>query len=757
MKYLLGVDLGTSGTKTVLFDEKGSAIASRTVEYPLYQPHNGWAEQDPLDWYNAAVSTIKGVLEDSGIDPHKVAALSIAGQMHGLVMLDEQGQVLRKSILWCDARTQKQCDEITALVGKKRLIEINANPALTGFTAPKILWVREHEPELYQRCATILLPKDYVRYMLTGKAAMEISDASGTSLLDITRRQWSEEIMEKLSIDARLMPELTESSAIAGHISAQAAAATGLVEGTPVAGGAGDNAAAALGTGVCSEGQAFVTLGTSGVVFAHTPRPAVDPLGRVHTFCAAVPGSWTAMSCTLAAGLSLRWARDELYTAEHERCQAQGGDAYDVMTAEAASVPSGADGLIYLPYLMGERSPVLDAQARGVFFGLTARHKKAHLTRAVLEGITLSQRHNLEVLHQMGIVPETLAACGGGGRSPFWRQMLADVLKCQVTTIESKEGPALGAAILAAVAAGIYPTVEQAVAVMVKRGEAWAQPDALQSSRYDDIYQLYQSLYPTMRPAFHKLAALRDRLDSPAADAASAATASAAANSATDSCGCSCAPQAGSAQHFSSVHSVEFERFGKVIPAVDTAKVSSILESLPCPADSVTYVASEPALQTDDLMADLRDRVFGGLDIQIGYCSGHNRKLNAIEYHRNCEVNIVGTDTIFMLAPLTAIRDGIMDTAAVETFFCPAGTAVLFYETTLHYAPCSCSDNAVFRVAVVLPRSTNTQKPEHIDARGDAESGMLTARNKWLLAHPDSNEGRNHISTGVLTGANITL
>lgn len=727
MKYLLGVDLGTSGTKTVLFDETGKSIASKTIEYPLYQPKNGWAEQDPQDWYNAAVTSIKSVLEQSKIDAHDVAGLAIAGQMHGLVMLDKDGKVLRKSILWCDARTSKQCDEITERVGKNRLIEINANPALSGFTAPKILWVRENEPEIYNQCATILLPKDYVRYMLTGVKAMEISDASGTNLLDIKKREWSDEILEKLHINKDWMPPIIESCAVAGRITEEAAAATGLVAGTIVAGGAGDNAAAALGTGVCRDGQAFVTLGTSGVVFAHTSKVSIDPLGRVHTFCAAVPGTWTAMSCTLAAGLSLRWARDELYTAEHSQCQQDGTDAYDLMTKEAATVPSGSDGLIYLPYLMGERSPVLDAEARGVFFGLSARHKKAHLTRAVLEGITLSQRHNLEVLHEMDIVPDTLTACGGGGRSPFWRQMLADILKCKVTTIASKEGPALGAAVLASVAAGIYSSVEEAVDKLVVAGEDKAEPNAAEVCRYDEIYNLYQSLYPAMRPSFHKLATLRQKLDGE------------------------------KVEKYKSVFSVEFERFGKVIPSVDGAKVAELLATLPCPEDAVTYVPSEPVLETPELMDDMQNRVFGGLKIQIGYCSGHSRTLNALEYHRNCEVNITGTDTLFMLAPMSAIKDGICDTQAVETFFAPKGTAVLFYETTLHYAPSHADGNNTFRVAVVLPKDTNTEKPANIDAKGDKEPGFITANNKWLLAHKDSPEAKAGISTGILVGENVTL
>lgn len=724
MKYLLGVDLGTSGTKTVLFDEKGNAIASHTVEYPLYQPKNGWAEQDPEDWYQAAVSTMQAVLRDSKVNPADIAGLAIAGQMHGLVMLDKDGKVLRRSILWCDARTGKQCAEITERVGKQRLIDINANPALPGFTACKILWVRENEPELYAKCDCILLPKDYVRWRLTGVKAMEISDASGTNLLDIRSREWSQEIINKLDIDAKLLPPLIESSAVAGHITAEASAATGLKEGTIVAGGAGDNAAAAIGTGVCREGQAFVTLGTSGVVFAHTAKPSIDPLGRVHTFCAAVPGAWTAMSCTLAAGLSLRWMRDEFFSAEKDAEDKAGRDVYDLMTKEASAVPLGSDGLIYLPYLMGERSPVLDPEARGVFFGLSARHRKAHLTRAVLEGITLSQRHNLAVLHEMGIVPSELTACGGGGRSPFWRQLLADILKCRVTTIKSKEGPALGAAILAGTAAGIFSSVEEGCAQLVQLGDAQAQPQAKATAQYDAVYALYQSLYPALRGSFAKLAALRRTLD-------------------------------GENVCYPSVFSPEFERYGKVISGIDVKKVASILEQCDCPTDAVTYVASEPKLEQPDLMHDLQDRVFGGLPIEIGYCSGHNRVLNCLEYHRNSELNICGTDAIFMLAPLTAIKDGIVDSQAVEIFSAPAGTAVLFYETSLHYAPCAVDKDGVFRVCVVLPRGTNTDKPA--DCGSDAESTTLTNENKWLLAHADSPEGKAGITTGRVIGNNLSL
>lgn len=725
MKYLLGIDLGTSGTKTVLFDENGKAVASKTIEYPMYQPKNGWAEQDPDDWYNAAVNTVKQVVAESKVNPVDIKALSIAGQMHGLVMLDKEDKVLRKAILWCDSRTGEECDEITKAVGKNRLIEINANPALTGFTAPKILWVRKHEKDIYDKCSCFLLPKDYVRFKLTGKKAIEISDASGTNLIDIKNRVWSDEILKALDINSALLPEIIESSAVAGKITKEAAALTGLAEGTIVAGGAGDNAAAAIGTGVCRDGQAFVTLGTSGVVFAHTSKPSIDPLGRVHTFCAAVPNSWTAMSCTLAAGLSLRWMRDEFYYYENKEESSKGNDVYDLMTSEAAKIPSGSDGLIYLPYLMGERSPVLDPEARGVFFGLSARHTKAHLTRAVLEGITLSQRHNLEVLHEMGICPSVLTACGGGGRSNVWRQMLADILKCEVDTIKSKEGPALGAAILAGVACGMFNSVEDGCSKFVSRGEDKAIPCDSETKRYDAIFALYGSLYPALRPSFAKLATLRKQLDGE------------------------------SVPKYKSVFSVEFERFGKVISGVDTQKVCELLEKVNCPSDAVAYVPSEPILEIPELKEDLQNRVFGGLEIEMGYCSGHNRVLNCLEYHRNSELNITGTDAIFMVAPITAIKDGIVDTNSVEIFFAPKGTAVLFYETSLHYAPCHADDGDVFRVCVVLPKNTNTQRP--VLPKECAESRMLTHNNKWLMAHSASPEAKLGITTGVVVGTNLKL
>lgn len=507
MEYLIGIDLGTSGTKTVLFDALGNVITSETVEYPLHQPQNGWAEQDPSDWWDATVKTLSAVMSKSGVSPADIKGVGLSGQMHGLVMLDEAGEVLRRSIIWCDGRTTEQCAEITRLVGAKRLIEITANPALPGFTASKILWVREHEPEIYANCKHILLPKDYIRYKLSGIFATEVSDASGMNLMDIAGRCWSDEILEKLDIDKSLLAEMYESCEVTGGVSAEAAALTGLAASAIIVGGAGDNAAAAVGMGVVGSGKAFTTIGTSGVVFAHSDSVTVDPQGRVHTFCAAVPGAWTVMSCTLAAGLSLKWYRDNFCMAEQETALGMGVDPYYLMDKQAERVPIGARRLLYLPYLMGERSPLLDSDARGVFFGLSAIHTKYDLLRAVMEGVAYSLRDCLEVLRGMGIAPEEMLACGGGGSSPLWRQMLADVYGCPVKTVKSKEGPALGAAILAGVGAGIYSSVAAGCSAVIKANPP-QEANAENSVAYEEFYQLYRELYPALKDSFHALSKL---------------------------------------------------------------------------------------------------------------------------------------------------------------------------------------------------------------------------------------------------------
>ncbi|MDD3260829.1 MAG: xylulokinase, partial [Oscillospiraceae bacterium] len=426
MKYLIGVDLGTSATKTVLFDENCHPLASASQEYPLSQPRNGWAEQAPEDWKNAVLTTIAAVLQKTGVDPHAVKGIGLSGQMHGLVMLDKENRVIRPAIIWCDQRTEAECAEITERIGRDRLIQITANPALAGFTASKILWVRRHEPENYARCAHILLPKDYIRFILTGEFATEVSDASGMQLLDVPKRQWSQEVLQKLEIDPALLAKVYESPEITGEVLPEIAKQTGLAAGTPVVGGAGDNAAAAVGTGIVQDGHAFTTIGTSGVVFAHTSKISIDPKGRVHTFCCAVPGCWHVMGVTQAAGLSLKWFRNNFCNAEIQTAEAMGVSSYALLDREAGKSPIGANRLLYLPYLMGERSPHLDSNCRGAFVGLSGIHTRRDLLRAVMEGVTYSLRDCYEVLKEMGVSIEEMMACGGGGTSPLWRQMLAD-------------------------------------------------------------------------------------------------------------------------------------------------------------------------------------------------------------------------------------------------------------------------------------------------------------------------------------------
>lgn len=508
MAYLIGVDLGTSGTKTVLFNENGDVIASKTIEYPLYQPQNGWAEQDPLDWWHAAAGSMKAVVEKSGVNPSEIKGIGISGQMHGLVMLDKAGNVLRKSIIWCDQRTAKECVEITEKVGAKRLIEITANPALTGFTASKILWVRNNEPEVYDKCAHILLPKDYVRYMLTGEFATEVSDASGMQLLDVPNRCWSEEVLSKLGIDKSLLAKVYESPEVTGKLTKQAAELTGLAENTPVVGGAGDNAAAAVGTGTVEDGIAFTTIGTSGVVFAHTSKLSIDPKGRVHTFCCAVPGAWHVMGVTQGAGLSLKWFRDNFCHEEMITASGMGKDPYYLMDKQAERIPIGCDRLLYLPYLMGERTPHLDPDCRGAFFGLSAMHTRQHLLRAVMEGVTYSQRDSVEVLRGMGVQIKDMLACGGGGSSPLWRQMLADVYGCPVKTVVSKEGPALGVAILAGTGVGIYKSVQEGCRAVIRTNPP-QNPIPENSVQYEKYYKIYDELYPALKNCYKDLANIK--------------------------------------------------------------------------------------------------------------------------------------------------------------------------------------------------------------------------------------------------------
>ena len=505
MAYLLGIDIGTSGTKTVLFDVNGTTIASDTQEYPLYQPRNGWAEQDPEDWWKATCVSTRNVIAQSGVTPRDIKGVGLSGQMHGLVLLDADDKVLRRSIIWCDQRSAQECEEITSLVGAKRLIEITANPALTGFTASKIKWVMNNEPEIYEKARKILLPKDYIRFCLTGEYATEVSDASGMQLLDVPNRRWSDEVLQKLGIDKDMLGKVYESQEVTGTVSKKAAELTGLAEGTIVVGGGGDQAAGAVGNGIVKPGVISSTIGTSGVVFAYTDKVSIDPKGRVHTFCHAVPNTWHIMGVTQGAGLSLQWFRNNFC---HEEISVAGlldVDPYYLIDKAAEKVAVGADGLIYLPYLMGERTPHLDPDCRGVFFGISAKHTKREFLRAVMEGVAYSLKNCLDIIKEMGIGINEVRASGGGGKSPLWRQIQADLFGTPICTVNSSEGPALGVALLAGVGAGIYKSVPEACdqTIRVVTHQDYNKDNHV---AYQKFYSLYNDIYQSLKNDFKTLA-----------------------------------------------------------------------------------------------------------------------------------------------------------------------------------------------------------------------------------------------------------
>lgn len=505
MAFLLGIDIGTSGTKTVLFDDQGNTVASDLQEYPLYQPNIGWAEQDPEDWWKATYTSVNNVILKSGVKKEDIKGVGLSGQMHGAVLLDKDNKVLRKAIIWCDQRSSAQCDQITQLIGKERLIEITANPALTGFTASKVMWVKKNEPDIFEKVKKILLPKDYIRFKLTGEFATEVSDASGMQFMDIPKRQWSSEVLEKLEIDKDWLGKMYESQEVTGKIHRAASELTGLKEGTPVVGGAGDQAAGAVGNGIVKPGVISSTIGTSGVVFAYSDSVSIDPQGRVHTFCHAVPNTWHMMGVTQGAGLSLKWFRDNFCIEEKRTAELMKIDPYVLMDQEAEKVEAGCSGLIYLPYLMGERTPHLDPDARGVFFGLSAKHEKQDMLRSIMEGVVYSLKDCLEIIKEMGVNIKEVRASGGGGKSKLWRQMQADVFGTSINTINSSEGPALGVALLAGVGAGVYDSVAQACDAIIKV-KTTQQPDLQLNARYAQYYSLYKQLYHSLKQDFKSLA-----------------------------------------------------------------------------------------------------------------------------------------------------------------------------------------------------------------------------------------------------------
>lgn len=495
MEYFLGIDVSTTGSKALILSREGRVVASCSTPHSLSVSRPLWSEQNPEEWWQAGTASIRGAIQQAGIQAGEIAAVGLTGQMHGLVLLDEDGEILRPAILWNDQRTQAQCDEIHRIFGRERLIQVTGNAALTGFTAPKILWVRENEPGVYARARHILLPKDYLRYRLTGGFAADVADGSGTILMDLRQRAWSSDVLSALEIPPEWLPRLFEGPEITGRISAEAARITGLAPGTPVMAGGGDQAAGAVGVGAVEPGIIGLTVGTSGVVFATTPSAMVEPEGRLHAFCHALPGRWHFMGVMLSAAGSLQWYRDTFAP----------GTSFDELTREAESVPPGCDGLLFLPYLSGERTPHPDPLARGAFVGLTLRHTRAHLTRAVLEGVAFGLKDGFNLIKNAGLGKiSQVRASGGGVKSALWRQILSSVLEAELVMVNTTEGAAFGAALLAGTGAGAWPDVpaacRQSVAVTGSQ-----QPDPGEIKPYRHAYALYRELYPALKPTFWNL------------------------------------------------------------------------------------------------------------------------------------------------------------------------------------------------------------------------------------------------------------
>ncbi len=500
---LLGIDLGTTGAKSVLIDEGGSVVTTARAEYPLSRPQEGWSEQDPGDWWEAIVAATREVLEEKGSS--EVKALALSGQMHGSVFLNSSGEVIRPPILWNDTRTTDQCREMTEKVGEERLRNLVGNPVLEGFTAPKVLWLRENEPENFEKLETLLLPKDYIVYRLTGKKSTEYSDAAGTVLFNVEEGEWEEEILGELSLDKSILPPVLDSTEIVGNLTPEAAEELGLSQDTSVIAGGADNACSAVGNGIVKEGLFLVSIGSSGVVLAHTDSMQVDRGNRLHSFNHAKPGSWYLMGVMLSAGLSLRWFKNNLGQPEKTMSELTGMDPYELLTREAAEVPPGSEKLIFLPYLNGERTPHADANARGVFFGLSSSHRKGHLVRSVLEGVTFGLRNSLELITEKEITPQEVRITGGGANSDLWAQIQADVFDLEVKKTSLNEGPAFGAALLAGVGAGVYEDVEQATEETISTRTV-AEPRGEVKAVYDELYEVYCSLYHSLREDYQNLA-----------------------------------------------------------------------------------------------------------------------------------------------------------------------------------------------------------------------------------------------------------
>lgn len=501
MDALIGIDIGTSGIKALLLDADGNVLAARDAAYPLSTPHLGWAEQEPAHWWSGAQRALRELARAAEEQGARIAGLALSGQMNGAVLLDNDLVPVRPCIIWADARTASQCNEVHALVGREELTAIAGKLAVTGYTAPKLLWVREHEPELFARVRHLLLPKDFVRLCLTGELATDASDASNTLLFDIRSGEWCDSILEALDLDPAMLPAVMSSTAQTGTVSKEAARLTGVPRGTPVFAGAGDSSAEAMGCGLVKPGPVLSVVGSAGNISAACSVPVIDPQGSIHTGCHVSKGLWIITGVQQAAGLSVRWLVENLKLFEDVHVQYPELDPYGIVIEQAASTPPGSEGLLFLPYLTGERTPHLDPRARGVFFGIDIRHTRAHFARSVFEGVAFAQRDALELLHQLGLPAEYLIAAGGGGRSQYWRQILADTMGLPVMATGNEHGAAFGAALLAGVGTGVFSDIQEACRVSVHLAPV-AAPEPANRKLYEDAYDLYRHLYPHLRPVF---------------------------------------------------------------------------------------------------------------------------------------------------------------------------------------------------------------------------------------------------------------
>jgi len=508
MSVFLGIDIGTSGTKTLAMDATGKILADAMETYPCYAPKPLWSEQDPDDWWKATIATVRKVMNAAKLKPAEVKAIGLSGQMHGSVFLDKNDKVIRRAILWNDQRTAAECVEIEQRAGgRKKLIKMVANPAMTGFTAPKILWLRNNEPKHFDKTCKVLLPKDEIRRRLTGDYATEVSDASGMLLLDVVKRNWSKKLLHALDLDINLFGKCYESEDVTGQLTTEAAKTLGLTTDCVVVGGAGDCAAGAVGNGIVNKGVLSTSIGTSGVMFVHSDEVKIDPEGRVHTFCHAVRGKWHMMGVNLSAGGSLQWFRNELCQADTAKAKRQKKEIYDLLTEEAKAVKPGSEGLFFLPYLSGERTPHADPDARGCFVGITLAHGRGHMIRSIMEGVTYSMRDSLAIFDGLGVPVRQIRASGGGSRSPLWRQIQADIFGRKVVTINSEEGAAYGVALLAAVGAGEFKNISEACKATIRVVKETA-PDRAAKKHYDRAFPIYQQLYPSLKDDFKSIAAL---------------------------------------------------------------------------------------------------------------------------------------------------------------------------------------------------------------------------------------------------------